>query len=145
MGNALQLASIAAWKDEAHVVENRRLYREKFARFREILAPALPLTMPDAAFYYWAAVPGGDDRAFARELLAATHVTVLPGSFLSREAHGVNPGQGFVRIALVSTVEETVEAAQRMRAFLSSRAPGGAHPGSALAGGRGDELAGTKS
>jgi N-succinyldiaminopimelate aminotransferase len=123
MSNAVQLASIAAWKDEAHVVENRRLYREKFARFRELLAPALALTMPDAAFYYWAAVPGGDDRRFARELLAATNVTVLPGSFLSREAHGTNPGAGFVRIALVSTVEETVEAAERLRNFIANRAP----------------------
>ena len=114
MSNTAQLASIAAWKDEAHVAENRRLYREKFARFREIVSPTLPLSMPEAAFYYWAAVPGGDDRKFARELYAATAVTVLPGSLLSREAHGVNPGRGYVRIALVSTVEEAVEAGQRI-------------------------------
>jgi N-succinyldiaminopimelate aminotransferase len=123
LGNAVQLASIAAWGDEAHVVENRRLYREKFTRFRELLAAVLPLTMPQAAFYYWAAVPGGDDQRFARELFAATNVTVLPGSFLSRQAHGANPGAGFVRIALVSTVEESVEAATRMRGFVSSWAP----------------------
>ncbi len=121
VSNAVQLASIAAWNDEAHVVENRRLYREKFARFRDLLAPVLPLALPDAAFYYWAAVPGGDDRRFARDLYAATAITVLPGSFLSRDAHGVNPGAGFVRIALVSTVEETEEAALRLRAFLESR------------------------
>ncbi|MGZ5685389.1 MAG: succinyldiaminopimelate transaminase [Usitatibacter sp.] len=123
MSNAVQHASIAAWKDEAHVVENRRLYREKFSRFKELLAPALPLAMPDAAFYYWAAVPGGDDRRFARELFAAAHITVLPGSFLSRDAHGVNPGNGFVRIALVSTIEDAVEAANRMRAFVEAWVP----------------------
>ena len=122
LSNTVQRASIAAWQDEAHVVENRRLYREKFARFREILAPALPLRMPDAAFYYWAQVPGGNDEAFARDLYAAANVTVLPGSYLSREAHGVNPGRGFVRIALVSTVEETEDAARRIRDFVSARA-----------------------
>ena len=118
MSNTAQLASVAAWKDEAHVVENRRLYREKFARFREIVGDALPLTMPEAAFYYWAAVPGGDDLAFTRDLYAAANVTVLPGSLLSREAHGVNPGSGFVRIALVSTVEEAAEAARRIAEFV---------------------------
>ena len=121
LSNTVQRASIAAWNDEAHVVENRRLYREKFARFREILAPALDLRMPQAAFYYWAQVPGGDDEKFTRELYAATHITVLPGSYLSREAHGVNPGRGFVRIALVSTVEETEEAARRIRDFCMAR------------------------
>ena len=121
LSNTVQRASIAAWNDEAHVVENRRLYREKFARFREILVPALELRMPQAAFYYWAQVPGGDDERFARDLYAATNITVLPGSYLSRDAHGVNPGRGFVRIALVSTVEETEEAALRIREFLASR------------------------
>jgi len=121
LSNTVQRASIAAWNDEAHVVENRRLYREKFARFREILAPVLELKMPQAAFYYWAQVPGGDDERFARELYAATNITVLPGSYLSREAHGVNPGRGYVRIALVSTVEETVDAAQRIKEFISTR------------------------
>ena len=118
MSNTAQLASIAAWKDDAHVVENRRLYREKFARFREIAGDALELTMPEAAFYYWAPVPGGDDLAFTRELFAATNVTVLPGSLLSREAHGANPGRGYARIALVSTVDEAVEAAQRIAEFV---------------------------
>jgi N-succinyldiaminopimelate aminotransferase len=122
MSNAVQMASVAAWNDEAHVVENRRLYREKFARFREIVGGELALTMPQAAFYYWAAVPGGDDARFARELFAATNITVLPGSYLSREAHGVNPGAGFVRIALVSTVEETIEAATRIKEFVAARA-----------------------
>jgi N-succinyldiaminopimelate aminotransferase len=123
MSNAVQLASIAAWKDEAHVVENRRLYREKFEVFKRLLDPVLPLTMPEAAFYYWVAVPGGDDSRFARELFAKTHITVLPGSYLSRDAHGVNPGRGFVRIALVSTLEETVEAANRIAKFARNWAP----------------------
>ena len=120
MGNAVQLASIAAWKDEAHVKENRRLYREKFAAFYERVNPVLPLTMPQAAFYFWADV-GGDDAGFARDLYAATHVTVLPGSYISREAHGATPGRGFVRMALVSTVEDTIEAAGRIHAFLARR------------------------
>ena len=118
MSLPVQHASIAAWRDEAHVAENRRLYREKFALFRERLGGALPLAMPEAGFYYWAPVPGGDDARFTRELFAATHITVLPGSLLSREAHGANPGRGFVRIALVSSVAETAEAADRMAAFI---------------------------
>ena len=141
MSNAVQLASIAAWKDEAHVIENRRLYREKFAAFHERVHPVLPLARPEAAFYFWADV-GGDDTAFARELFAATHVTVLPGSYISRDAHGMNPGRGFVRMALVSTVEESVEAAERIRRFLARRPaaalrhPGKTCPGTLEAGGR---------
>lgn len=121
VSNTVQVASTAAWKDEAHVVENRRLYREKFAAFYERVNPALPLTRPEAAFYYWVAVPGGDDLAFTRELFAATHITALPGSFLSREAHGTNPGRGFVRMALVSTVEDALEAAGRIAEFAACR------------------------
>jgi N-succinyldiaminopimelate aminotransferase len=121
MSNSVQLASIAAWKDEAHVVENRRLYREKFAAFYERVNPVLPLMRPEAAFYYWVAVPGGDDPAFTRELFAATHVTVLPGSYIGRDAHGVNPGRGFVRMALVSTVEDAVEAAGRIAEFVACK------------------------
>ncbi|HST00053.1 MAG TPA: aminotransferase class I/II-fold pyridoxal phosphate-dependent enzyme, partial [Usitatibacter sp.] len=121
MSNVVQMASIAAWSDEAHVAENRRLYREKFAAFFERVNPALPLTMPQAAFYFWANV-GGDDTAFARELFAATGITVLPGSFIGREAHGVNPGRGFVRMALVSTVEETLEAANRLAGHVARKA-----------------------
>ena len=118
--HACRLASIAAWKDEAHVLENRRLYREKFAAFYELVNPVLPLTMPEAAFYFWAAVPG-DDETFARELFADANVMVLPGSYLSRDAHGVNPGRGFVRMALVSTVEDAVEAGTRIAAFVRAR------------------------
>jgi N-succinyldiaminopimelate aminotransferase len=131
MSNMVQAASIAAWSDEAHVVESRRLYREKFASFFERVNPVLPLRMPEAAFYFWAdvgaACPGDSeaagDAAFARELYRAAHVTVLPGSYIARDAHGANPGRGFVRIALVSTVEETLEAADRVRNFIESRAP----------------------
>ncbi len=121
MSNPVQHASIAAWKDEAHVAENRRLYREKFAAFYERVHPVLPLTMPEAAFYFWADV-GGEDTAFARELFAATHVTVLPGSYISRKAHGANPGRGFVRMALVLTVQDSIEAAHRIHGFLAHRA-----------------------
>lgn len=126
MSNAVQLASIAAWNDEAHVVENRRLYREKFASFYERVNPALPLVMPDAAFYFWARV-GDDDLAFTRELFRTTHITVLPGSYISREAHGAIPGRGYVRMALVSTLEETAEAAERIRQFAEQGMP--AHAG----------------
>jgi len=121
MGNAIQMASIAAWRDESHVIEGRRMYREKFAAFYERVNPVLPLTRPEAAFYYWVAVPGGDDLAFTRDLFAATHVTVLPGSYIGRDAHGVNPGRGFVRMALVSTVEDAVEAAGRIAEFVACK------------------------
>ena len=117
MSNTVQMASIAAWKDETHVIENRRLYREKFAAFFERVNPVLPLTMPQAAFYFWANV-GGDDTVFARELFASTGITVLPGSYIGRDAHGANPGRGFVRMALVSTVEESIEAARRIQGYL---------------------------
>ncbi len=105
-GNAMsppvQSASIAAWKDEAHVVENRRLYAQKFAQAHAgDCAAARPVRMPDAAFYLWARAPI-DDAEFARRLLAATNVTVLPGSYLSRDVAGRNPGAGHVRIALVA-------------------------------------------
>jgi N-succinyldiaminopimelate aminotransferase len=123
LSNTMQAASIAAWKDEAHVVENRRMYREKFATFFERVNPAMPLTWPDAGFYYWAAVPGGDDAVFARDLFERTHITVLPGSYISREAQGETPGRGFVRMALVSTVEDAVEAADRIAEFVKHWAP----------------------
>lgn len=114
-----QRASIAAWNDEAHVFENRRQYRAKFAAVREILGDVFPLTMPDAGFYFWAATPIPDDE-FARRLHAETHVTVLPGRFLGRDVDGCNPGEGFVRMALVASLEECTEAARRIRHFVSS-------------------------
>jgi N-succinyldiaminopimelate aminotransferase len=117
MGPAVQHASIAAWNDEAHVRANRALYREKFAAVVPMLASVMDAPKPDAAFYLWARVPGGDDEAFVRELFAATHVTVLPGSYLGREAHGVNPGRGYVRIALVPELAVCIEAARRIVGF----------------------------
>ena len=82
-----------------------------------MLAPVLEAPTPDAGFYLWARVPGGDDERFARELFAATHVTVLPGQYLAREAHGLNPGRGYVRIALVPELDECLEAAGRIVDF----------------------------
>ena len=105
-----------------HVRENRRLYREKFAAFHDLVNPVLPLTMPDAAFYFWADVRG-DDEAFARDLFTQAHIMVLPGSYLSRDAHGTNPGRGFVRIALVSTVEDAIESGKRIAQFVRARQP----------------------
>ena len=114
MSLPVQHASIAAWGDEAHVRDNRRLYRDKFAAVTPLLEPVLGIGAPDAGFYLWARVPGDDDEAFARELFARTHVTVLPGRYLARDAHGENPGSGYVRIALVPDIEACVEAARRI-------------------------------
>jgi N-succinyldiaminopimelate aminotransferase len=116
MNPAVQAASIAAWNDEAHVAENRRLYTEKFFRVTEILNPVLPATMPDAGFYLWLRTPVAD-TAYAQQLYRDYNVTVLPGSFLAREAQGVNPGENFVRIALVAEVKEMLEAARRIAEF----------------------------
>ncbi|MFA6972156.1 MAG: succinyldiaminopimelate transaminase [Gallionella sp.] len=116
MNPVIQAASIAAWNDEIHVAENRRLYTEKFARVVEILAPVLPVSLPDAAFYLWIRTPIAD-TAFAQALYRDYNVTVLPGSFLARSAQGINPGENFVRLALVASTEETVEAAQRIAKF----------------------------
>jgi len=114
MNPAVQAASIAAWNDEAHVEENRRLYAEKLAAVTPLLADVLDMRAPEAAFYLWARVPDSDET-FARGLYASKHVTVLPGSYLARDARGVNPGAGFVRIALVAPLAECVDAARRIR------------------------------
>ena len=116
MNPAVQAASIAAWDDETHVTENRRLYAEKFAKATEIFKPVLPETMPDAGFYLWLRTPVAD-TTYAQQLYRDYNVTVLPGSFLAREAQGVNPGENFVRIALVAEVKETLEAARRIVEF----------------------------
>ncbi len=118
MNPAVQAASIAAWNDEAHVTENRRLYAEKFARVTEILKPVLPVTMPDAGFYLWLKTPIAD-TAYAQQLYRDYNVTVLPGSFLARDAQDTNPGENFVRIALVAEVEETLDAARRIAEFTT--------------------------
>jgi N-succinyldiaminopimelate aminotransferase len=117
MSLAVQHASMAAWDDEAHVTENRRLYRQKFDALVPMLQGVMHAPRPEAGFYLWARVPGGDDEAFAKGLFAATHVTVLPGQYLARDAHGTNPGRGYVRMALVPELSDCVEAAQRIVAF----------------------------
>src|SRR6516164_4249172 len=106
MSGMVQVASTAAWNDEAHVVANRDLYREKFAAVTPMLAEVLDVRLPDAGFYLWAAVPGGDDEGFARGLMSQYNVTVLPGSYLARTAGGGNPGAGRIRMALVAETEE---------------------------------------
>ncbi len=116
MSAAVAAASVAAWNDETHVRANRAQYQEKFATLQPRLASALSCTMPDAAFYLWAATPI-DDAAFAQRLLAEENVTVLPGSYLARDAHGTNPGRNRVRIALVASLDECAEAVDRIVAF----------------------------
>ncbi len=120
MSPVVQSASAVAWADEQHVIENRRLYREKFARVTPMLAEVLDVALPDAGFYLWAKVPGSD-TAFARDLLALYNVTVLPGSFLARDVQGVNPGAGRIRMALVAETAECEEAAQRIVQFMRRR------------------------
>lgn len=116
MSPAVQEASRIAWNDEAHVRDNRRLYAEKFRLVTPIVSRHLPCTAPDAGFYLWARTPI-DDAEFARELLRRQNVIVLPGSFLARETIGINPGRNFVRIALVASPEECLEAARRIENF----------------------------
>ena len=126
MSGMVQAASIAAWDDEAHVVANREQYRQKFAAVTPLLEAVMDVRLPDAGFYLWAAVPKqnadsggvGDDVAFARDLLAQYNVTVLPGSYLARDAQGFNPGAGRIRMALVAETAECLEAAQRIVAFI---------------------------
>ena len=112
-----QLASIAAWNDDAHAAANRALYREKYARVLPILSPVLDVAEPDGAFYLWPDV-GRDDETFTRELFATQNLTILPGSYLARDTRAGNPGKQRVRISLVAPVDECVTAAQRIRAFL---------------------------
>ena len=114
MSPVVQAASVAAWSDEEHVKANRALYRAKFEQVTPLLQQVLDVRLPDAGFYLWAGVPGGDDIAFARGLLAQYNVTVLPGSLLAREVRGINPGRGRVRMALVAEAAECLEAAQRI-------------------------------
>ncbi|MFU1927543.1 succinyldiaminopimelate transaminase [Bordetella hinzii] len=119
MSPVIAAASVAAWTDEAHVAENRREYRAKFEAVVPILQRVMDVRMPDAAFYLWAPTPGSD-TAFVRDLYGRTGVTVLPGSFLAREAHGVNPGAGRVRIALVAPLAQCVEAGERIAHFIKT-------------------------
>ncbi|CEN55943.1 succinyldiaminopimelate transaminase [Candidatus Methylopumilus turicensis] len=117
MSPSVQSASIAAWNDEAHVVENRRLYAEKFKAITPMLKNTLDVEMPDAAFYLWAKTDMPDTEAAIR-LYRDFNVTVLPGSFLAREAHGVNPGKHFIRLALVASLDECIEAANRIKNLM---------------------------
>ena len=124
MSPPVQATSAIAWGDEAHVVENRRLYVEKFAQVTPLVAPHLETAVPDAGFYLWAKTPlfgaAGtrlSDTDFARELHRQYNVTVLPGSYLARESGGVNPGADYVRIALVPELNKCLEAARRIADF----------------------------
>ncbi|MDP3799129.1 MAG: succinyldiaminopimelate transaminase [Polaromonas sp.] len=129
MSPVVQAASIAAWNDEQHVVENRALYREKFARVTPLLASVMDVALPDAGFYLWAGIPDifrGSDTGFSRELLALYNVVVLPGSYLARDGsspgvQGHNPGAGRIRMALVAETAECVEAAERIVQFIQSK------------------------
>lgn len=112
-----QVASAVAWRDEAHVVANRALYREKFARVAAILSPHLPLDIPEAGFYLWPHTPIPDTE-FAQRLYAEENVLVLPGSYLARKADGINPGDRHVRMALVAELADCEEAARRIVRFL---------------------------
>ncbi len=114
MSPTVQAASVAAWGDEAHVIANRALYRQKFDAVTPVLAQSFEVSRPEAGFYLWVKVPGGDDQRFCRELLEHYNVLVLPGSFLAREQLGVNPGAGYVRLALVDSQDQCLEAARRI-------------------------------
>jgi N-succinyldiaminopimelate aminotransferase len=116
MGLPVQAASAVAWRDETHVRDNRRLYKEKFDRVAPLIAAKLETRVPDAGFYLWARTPTADTE-FARELRRRYNVTVLPGSYLARAAGGINPGEGFIRIALVAGIDECLEAARRITDF----------------------------
>jgi N-succinyldiaminopimelate aminotransferase len=124
MSHTIQAASAAAWNDEQHVIDNREQYRAKFAQVTPVLQSVLDVKLPDAAFYLWAKVPAnvcdGSDTQFAAQLLQQQNVTVLPGSYLAREAGGHNPGTGYIRMALVAETAECLEAAQRIVAFVRS-------------------------
>ena len=119
MNPAAQAASAAAWSDEAHVVENRRLYARKFADAIAVLSGTTEVQVPDASFYLWIKTPVSDTE-FTKRLYQDYNVTVLPGSYLARDAHGINPGKDFVRIALVASPEECIEAMERIKRLLQT-------------------------
>jgi N-succinyldiaminopimelate aminotransferase len=114
-----QIASIEAWNDEAHVKQNRALYVKKFDAVIDILKPVINAILPDAGFYLWLNTPV-DDEIFARDLFAQQNVTVLPGSYLSRESNGLNPGKNHVRLALVAPLDECVTAAKRIKQYIQT-------------------------
>jgi N-succinyldiaminopimelate aminotransferase len=119
MSLAVQAASVAAWSDEAHVAENRRLYAQKFDRVLPMVRAPLAAERPEGGFYVWLRTPI-DDAEFARRLHGQYNVLVLPGSFLARTVRGVNPGANHVRIALVPPLEECLEAMERIARFAAT-------------------------
>lgn len=119
MSLPMQLASISAWNDEQHVIENRTLYRQKFKTALQILSPCMDVKLPDAGFYLWAQTPIADTD-FAQKLFAEKNISVLPGQYLSRVQNSINPGEKHIRMALVATLEETAEAAQRIKDFIQT-------------------------
>ncbi|HIP67342.1 MAG TPA: succinyldiaminopimelate transaminase [Chromatiales bacterium] len=119
MSATTQAASTAAWKDETHVQKNREAYREKYSAVHSILNPILPVNIPPASFYLWVKTPVSDEK-FAQKLYAEQHISVLPGSYLSRKINGANPGKDFVRMALVAELDECIEAAQRIKEAVQS-------------------------
>lgn len=119
MPGMIQAASAGLWSDEQHVIENRNLYRTKFDTVLNILSPYLPVKKPDASFYLWLKTPINDTE-FTRELYLKQNITVLPGSYLSRDAHGINPGTNYVRMALVSSIDDCKEAAVRISRFVNN-------------------------
>lgn len=122
MSLAVQAASIAAWDDDAHVKDNRALYNAKFAAAMPYLSDLPQVDLPPAAFYLWPEV-GEDDERFCRDLFAEENIVAVPGSYLSREVDGLNPGRGFVRLSLVASAEDTLEAMQRLQRFIRTRNP----------------------
>ena len=119
MPPATQSASIAAWQDEHHVIENRKLYRQKFDTVLDILSDTLRPVRPDAGFYLWAKTPISD-TLFAQQLYAQQNITVLPGQYLSRDTRSANPGEGYVRMALVAPLDECQDAAHRINQFMNN-------------------------
>jgi N-succinyldiaminopimelate aminotransferase len=122
MSPPVQAASSAAWNDETHVEDNRAQYRAKFAAITPLMQEVMDVALPDAGFYLWADVTrtGLSDTEFAQRLYAEYNVTVLPGSYLARDAHGINPGRNRIRMALVAETEEGLEAAQRIVRFCKN-------------------------
>ena len=121
MGGAIQAASVAAWSDETHVIENRRQYQAKFDALVPMLGTILKTARPQAGFYLWAQTPKGDDEQFVRELYRQYNVLLLPGSYLARDTDQGNPARGFVRIALVEPLAACIEGAQRIEQFVASQ------------------------
>jgi len=118
MNPASQAASTAAWNDESHVAENRRMYREKFSQVKNLLTETLAIRLPDASFYLWIKTPVSDTE-FTKRLYRDYNVTVLPGSYLGRNVRGINPGENFVRIALVAPLDACMDAAGRIKNLLN--------------------------